>query len=653
VPRLTFFVGKGGVGKTTVSSAYAVQTALSGRQSVLILSTDPAHSLADVLQVRLGDRRTRVKLPSSGARLFAWQINAQKEFEKFLRRQRNAILELAANATIFTRKEIEPLLDTTLPGMAEVAGLLALHRMLAAREYDHIVVDTAPLGHTLRLFQLPEHFARFLDFLEAAASRDRVLAETFGGSAGITRPIIVEWRRMVADVQAALSAQQSRLVLVTTPEKFALNESVRGADSIAAGDSRLKIDAIVLNRVVARASRCPRCARRFRAATAARAFLKRHFPGVEVSVGEDPGSPMMGVEPLAAFGRHVFRGRKLTVALEPKSLGEVQLTRATWPALDVPLSLTLGKGGVGKTTLSAALAYRQRRQQPDVGVMICSIDPAPSLDDVFAADVGENPAAVLNDRRLLAMEMDSVAEFEDWSARAKAKISRALSSETSGVHVDFSFDRRLLIALLDVVPPGVDEIFAIFRILDLLRGDARGARHQPATGARRVLIDMAPTGHALELLRMPQRMLHWARLLLKSLAAHRKLPLARDLAVEIAEVERSARDLSAMLRNGTQSRLWPVMLAEPLPDRETARLLRELDALDAPTEGLFINRVLFAQDVRGCARCQRSRRWQLATLASLSKQYRDRELYCMREFPEEIAGAAQLRSFTRELWRMH
>ncbi len=158
VARLAFFVGKGGVGKTTVSAAYAVHTALSVRQSVLILSTDPAHSLADVLPVRLGDRPSRVKLPASRARLFAWQINAQKEFDKFLRRQRQAILDLAANATMFTRKEIEPLLDTTLPGMAEVAGLLALHSMLAAEKYDHIIVDTAPLGHTLRLFHLPEHF---------------------------------------------------------------------------------------------------------------------------------------------------------------------------------------------------------------------------------------------------------------------------------------------------------------------------------------------------------------------------------------------------------------------------------------------------------------------------------------------------------------
>jgi arsenite/tail-anchored protein-transporting ATPase len=641
------------VGKTTVSAAYAVHVALSGRRRVLILSTDPAHSLGDVLQMQMGDRPVRVALPRRGAQLFAWQINAQKEFDKFLGGHRDAILDLAVSATLFTRKEIEPLLDTTLPGMAEVAGLLALHQLLRAGDFDEIVVDTAPLGHTLRLFELPEHFARFLNFLETAASRDRVLAETFGGTGTVTQPIIARWRRMVKDVQEALSAKQSRLMLVTTPEKFALNESVRGAQWIGQAGLRLKIDGIVLNRVVVRASRCPRCTRRARATREAQAFLRRKFPKIEVSRGEDPGSPIMGAAALAAFGKHVFQGEKLTIVLEPPRTAETELTSTEWPAMEVPLSLTLGKGGVGKTTISAGLAYRQRRRQPKVAVTICSTDPAPSLDDVFASAVGNRPAPVLNDPRLEAMEMDSVAEFETWSERAKQQINRALSSEKGGLHVDLSFDRRLLIALLDVVPPGVDEIFAIFRILDLLEGKRAAASERAGrTAKRKVLIDMAPTGHALELLRMPRRMQHWARLLLKSLAAHRKLPLARDVAVEIATVEQRARELAAMLRDGRESRLWPVMLAEPLPDRETARLLREMKALEVPAKALFVNRVLFAEDVRGCARCTRARGWQQATLRSLRRQYRGVEVYCVREFPREIAGAASLRSFTSELWRM-
>src|SRR5258706_5816043 len=140
---------------------------------------------------------------------------------------------------------------------------------------------------------------------------------------------------------------------------------------------------------------------------------------------------------------------------------------------------------------------------------------------------------------------------------------------------------------------------------------------------------MAPTGHALDLLRMPQRMLHWTRLLLKSLVPHRKLPLARDLAVEIAAVEVEARELAKALRDPKQTRVFSVMLAEPLPDRETARLLRAVDELETPAEALFVNRVLMART--SCPRCTRARAWQAATLAGLRRRYPGRGRYCVRE----------------------
>src|SRR5215813_8235362 len=163
VPELAFFIGKGGVGKTTVSSAYAVYRARQ-RRRVLLLSTDPAHSLADIFQIKLGSEPKRVRV--SSGRLDLWQIDAQRRFQHFLKKYRSSIFTLLESGTIFTRKEIEPLLSAALPGMAEVSALLAVADLLDGRRYDELVIDTAPLGHTLRLFQMPEHFLRFLDFLD-------------------------------------------------------------------------------------------------------------------------------------------------------------------------------------------------------------------------------------------------------------------------------------------------------------------------------------------------------------------------------------------------------------------------------------------------------------------------------------------------------
>jgi arsenite/tail-anchored protein-transporting ATPase len=275
-------------------------------------------------------------------------------------------------------------------------------------------------------------------------------------------------------------------------------------------------------------------------------------------------------------------------------------------------------------------------------VAICSTDPAPSLDDIFEADVGDHAEPVLGDRKLLASELDSVSEYRRWADGIQEKIAQSMSSNVKGIHVDLSFDRRVISALLEIVPPGVDELFAIFRILDLL--EVRG---------QKVIIDMAPTGHALELLRMPERILHWSRLLLKSLAVHRTLPLARDVAVEIATVSQRVRELAKMLRDRKLSQVWPVMLAEPLPDRETARLLDAMKELGAEASAILVNRVIFAEDAGHCPRCTLARKWQQQTLSGIAKRLTDRrKVYVVRNRALEIAGKKALKEFTQELWQL-
>jgi arsenite-transporting ATPase len=311
---------------------------------------------------------------------------------------------------------------------------------------------------------------------------------------------------------------------------------------------------------------------------------------------------------------------------------------ATWPKLDTPLTLTLGKGGVGKTTISAALAFHHRRVAKQEAVTICSIDPAPSLDDVFQAKIGGKPKPVLRDRKLFAAEFDAMAEFQHWSGNLRQRLNDAMTGEERGIHLDVSLDRKFLLALLDVVPPGVDEIFAIFGILDLLRLGGR------------VVIDMAPTGHALELLRTPARLLAWTRLLLKTLAAHRTLPFAQDAAVEVATLAQNVRELAAVLQDPKRSRIIVVTLPEPLPDYETRRLLNDLRELHAPVRTVFVNRVLIGDD-RKCSRCRVARQWQTASLATLLRNVKDAEVFVAREWYEPIAGMKGLQAFTGELWQ--
>lgn len=637
--KLTFVVGKGGVGKTTVACALALHTAgRHPREPVLLMSTDPAHSLADMLQIKLGS--TVKKLASIRGSVSAWQIDSEKEFKRFLAGNREAILDIVESGTLFSREEIAPLLDTTLPGMAEVAALLALEELLKNNNYQHIIVDTAPFGHTLRLFELPSHFQRFLDFLNVASSRDAWLAQRFAGRAtSPVRSFLERWQTAVDEVRDAFGAQHANVLLVTTPETFSLNEAARSVAALRASVPEMRVSGVVLNRAVLDGGRCPHCLRRARMASKATRWLAGRFPRVPVMIGPDPGNPLLGAELLRSFGQVVFAGARRPLIERPPKSKAVITQKTSWPAGDTPLSFTAGKGGVGKTTVTAALAFHARQASAKTRVMVCSTDPAPSLDDVFDMPIGNRPVSVLDDRLLSAMEFDSVAEYQSWASQIREKLDSSLSMESGGLHVDLTFEKQVFAALMEVVPPGVDEVFAIFRVLDLLE-----------SGRGRIFVDMAPTGHALELLRMPERILLWSRLLLKSLSAHRTLALAQDVAVELASLGQRVRRLIEIMKDPRRSRLWAVMLPEPVPDGQTLRLLAAVEQIGIKIDSLFVNRVLLRES--NCARCRRRRQWQLATLARIRSRYGKHPTYLVPEFPEEIRGAGALERFTHQLWQI-
>lgn len=638
--KLTFVVGKGGVGKTTVSCALALHLAAGkGHEPVLLLSTDPAHSLADMLQIKLGS--TARKVAVAKGQLCALQIDSSREFKKFLAENREAILDIVENGTFFNREEIAPLLDATLPGMAEVAALLALQNLLEQDRYAHIVVDTAPFGHTLRLFELPAHFHRFLHFLDVASSRDALLAQRFGGRISKSGDSFLErWQSMVNRLSGAFDSRIAEVLLVTSPESFSLNEAARSMGELENSLPQMNNLSIVLNRVTEEPIACLDCRKRAQAARRAKAWLKQRFPGRKVFTGPDPGNPLLGVRLLKAFGDVVFTGRTGTkLSLRAPRSGDIRFKKVEWPLMEVPLSFTAGKGGVGKTTTTAAIAFRSRTATQK-RVTVCSTDPAPSLDDVFQQEIGNVPVQVFGDRDFSAAEFDSVGEFQKWTQDIRRRLDSELSMETRGLHVDLTLEREVFAALLDVVPPGVDEIFATFRIMDLLEKE-KG----------RVLIDMAPTGHALELLRMPERMLLWSRLLLKSLSTHRRLAFAQDVAVELASLSQRLRKLIDMMKDPARSRTWLVMLPEPVPDKQTVRLLASLKEIGVSVDSIFVNRVQVKATTR-CQHCKCSRAWQMATLKGCKKAYASNKTYIVPESPNEIAGERALKRFTESLWQI-
>jgi arsenite-transporting ATPase len=235
----------GGVGKTTASAATAALAASRGRKT-LVLSTDPAHSLADALGVPLGSTPTEV---DTG--LYAMQVDAQGAFERSWREVQSYLLVLLERAGVDALQAEEL---TVLPGAEEVLALLEVRRQVESGLWDLVVVDCAPTGETLRLLALPEALNWYVEKVFPAHRRAlRAMRPLLSRVAGPGVPsdgvfdAVERLHRELAEVRAVLTAPTTSVRVVLTPEAVVVAEARRTLTSLALYG--YTVDGLVANRV--------------------------------------------------------------------------------------------------------------------------------------------------------------------------------------------------------------------------------------------------------------------------------------------------------------------------------------------------------------------------------------------------------------------
>lgn len=246
---VAFFGGKGGVGKTTLAAAYALLLAGRGERT-LVVSTDPAHSLGDVLDARLGDEPAR-----AGASLWACEVDGERAAQR-------RVEEVADEAQHAVPREVLPAVERHLqraaasPGTVESALVDRLTDLLDAvpGQWDRLVVDSAPTGHMLRLLTLPTLLTPWIEGLvrqrEQVRGTERLVSGLLGRAEQREDPLLGR----LHDRRARLERVRTRLLeeatvhLVTVPERLPLAETERAAESLA--DGGLALGTLVVNRVV-------------------------------------------------------------------------------------------------------------------------------------------------------------------------------------------------------------------------------------------------------------------------------------------------------------------------------------------------------------------------------------------------------------------
>jgi arsenite/tail-anchored protein-transporting ATPase len=611
-----FFGGKGGVGKTTCAAAAAVAAARSSR--VLVVSTDPAHSLSDVLAVRLGSRPRSV---AGAPRLDGVELDAARAFRRWLTRHGAALGDVLEHGTWLDREDVDALLELSVPGIDELIALIEVDRLARQRDYDLVIVDTAPTGHTLRLLSAPDVVAGAVDALDALQEQHRIIRTQL---ARVGRPdagdrLIAALAEQAHEVAERLrDPRRSAFHWVLLPEELSVAES---EDAIAAlGRARVHVSQIVINRVMPDGPPCPICDRRRADERRVIAQIPRRLGRASaIRTVESEVREPRGVAALGKIGHRLA----MDARLKPRATGRAA-DRATDRATDVArgfsrasrlarrsggagngdappeivldgadILLFAGKGGVGKTTCAAAAAIRIARRNAKSEVVLLSTDPAHSLGDVFGVPLDDRPRRIAGaPANLSVREVDAAATLRARRETLEAALNGIASTFGSGD------PGRGVTELLDLAPPGIDELLGMLSVAEMLPGDSAGG-----AAARRILIvDMAPTGHALRLLEMPEVARAWIQSLMRVLLKYRPIAKADRLGEELVDLSKSIRRLHERLRDPVRARVVVVTRAARVPRLETERLLDRLRQLKLGASTLVVNAATLVPGA--CPRCR-------------------------------------------------
>lgn len=631
--RLIFVGGKGGVGKTTTSSALAVRCADDGL-STLIVSTDPAHSLSDAL---MQDVSGGVPVPVDGcASLLAMEVQTDEAVARFRAAVggfRASDLGLGGVAEEVLAKlgldEFADILDNTPPGLDELLALaetLALVRTDDGREdddavtggagssalrsetFERVIFDTAPTGHTLRLLAFPDFLDKLLGKLVALKARLSGAMILLGPLLGGANPAakldlavdrLERWRTRVAELQRLLTDPDvTDFVVVGIPSRLSVAECARLLSALA--EQGIAVNHLVVNQIVS-AQSTPTYVQRLAAeqSRALKAVDSGTSPLANLALSRVPffSMEMRGVFPLKYYASQAYG--------EGGAYGSIWSDLLTDPA--DKFVLVGGKGGVGKTTSSAALAVACAEQGHNT--LIVSTDPAHSLGDALDVDLSSGDVVRIEGiagASLYAVEIkvdDAVAEFK--------RLVSGLAGEGGGGGGEIGIAD--FADIFDVVPPGVDELIALAKIVALARADAYDGMH-----FERVLVDTAPTGHTLRLLSFPdfldrfiERLLVLQKrfrgaanvvggvsTLLKNFGAGVPPPASADDADEPTAVaalttfQAQMRDLDGLLKDQTTSEFVIVSIPTALSLIESERLQAALQTQGIATRRGVLNRLI-------------------------------------------------------------
>ena len=627
------FGGKGGVGKTTAAAAAGLYLASQRPdRKVLVISTDPAHSLSDSFDQPIGDRVT----PIEGiANLFALEMDAPRRMEEFKAKYREELETIAYRGTIFDQEDISEFLSLSLPGMDEMMAIIEIAHSVKGGEYALIVLDTAPTGHTIKLLELPDLMLKWLDLLELMQKKYRYIVRRLTGRLPKDKvdDFLAEQSADVRLVKSLFADHRStEFVPVTIPEKMAIEETQRLLDALTR--LRLSVKTILINRVAAD-SECPFCHTRTEGQKESLEEIERRFSSHDFFRVRLLPYEVRGRERLESCAQ-VMLGEEIPELQLPEPTAAISLGRSDWHGLDqAELILFGGKGGVGKTTSAAATAlYLSTLDKKRT--LIFSTDPAHSLCDSFDREIGDRVTPIAGVDNLFAMEMDANRLLEELKVEYRESIDEAFDSFLKG-GIDVPYDRAIMEELINSTPPGIDELMALMKVMDFME----------AREFDRYILDMAPTGHALRFLELPDIVREWFKTAFRLIIKYKGVAGVRlnKTAETFLRRSKQLRLVEGVLRDPQRCQFVCVAIPEAMSVAETNRLVERLAKLNVACREAIVNMVVPPTKCRFCSAKRQEQQKCLKELSVLGLRVTEAPL-----FSHQVMGLEHLRGMMSAIY---
>ena len=448
-------------------------------------------------------------------------------------------------------------------------------------------------------------------------------------------------------------AEICEFVPVTIPEEMGIAETDRLLATLR--KDGIPVRNIVVNRVQDK-KKCVFCSNRRKGQKSYLKEIDRKFGSYNLVKLPVFSNEVRGAG-LLRFGEFLSGNGSRTSVLQPTSKPARRKDKFKPGMLSEILNKKLrfiifgGKGGVGKTTVSAATALSVAKHNPDKKILVFSTDPAHSLADSFATPIGDKVTQIETEGNLYALEIDGARLYQDFRKEYKANIEDAFKQWQNsyfagglaeGRKWKLDFDEKVMVEFVDTYPPGLEEVLALERIMGFIKNKDFDI----------YLFDTAPTGHLLELLKFPEAIRKWLRVTYRAiLKYHLEIPVdnIEVLAQKILASQETVQKMRALLTNPQKSEFVAVTIPEAMGLLETEDLLLSMKKLGIPSAHIVVNMVIPPTD---CDFCSSKRNEQISYIRQIDgkKEYKGYQIVKVPLYPHEIRGIEDLTELSNFLY---